>query len=82
MASANPARKLAGAGLGRISENGWIPNLLDPEPKSGTTLSIKDAHSCTGGPASPRCEIKTEPETWTWRLLFVVFFILHLKRTF
>jgi len=33
---ANPARNLAVDGLGRISENGRIPDF--PEPKCGTTL--------------------------------------------
>jgi len=42
---------MAGAGLGRIFENGRNPDLPDPEPKSGTTQQDMyidmDGH-CTG----------------------------------
>jgi len=37
---------LAGAGFGRIWENGWILDLLELEPKSGATLKINDKGCC------------------------------------
>jgi len=45
----NPARHLAGAGLGRISEKCCIPDLLEPETKSGTTVlySHKNHYMCS-----------------------------------
>jgi len=38
----NLAGNLAGAILGQISKNGWIPDLL--EPKSGITLTCGFVH--------------------------------------
>jgi len=35
----NPARNLSGPNLAGFSKNGRIPDLPEPEPKSGTTLS-------------------------------------------
>jgi len=45
---------LAGAGLGRISENGRILDLLEPEPKSGTIALESRKYECTrNGPNGP-----------------------------
>ena len=41
----NPVKILAGAGFGRISKKSRMPDLPEPEPKSGTSLVLAHCKS-------------------------------------